>query len=58
MTQDPRGPIRTIAAVEKRPNVALVTLSCGHVGHFNPVYRYTINADARCMECLKKETVQ
>lgn len=59
MTPDPRGPIRTIMCVEKRKDEALVLLSCGHVGHFNPIFHYTVGHDARCMECLKKsETVQ
>lgn len=55
MTKDPRGPIRTITDVEKRTDVALVTLSCGHVGHFNQTFHYTVGNDARCIRCLKEE---
>ena len=53
MRPDPRGPIRTIIAVEKRTDVALVTLSCGHIAHFNQIFHYKVGSDARCRACLK-----
>ncbi len=51
---DPRGPIRTIIAVEKLTDAALVQLSCGHVRRFNPIFHYKVGSDARCLECLKE----
>lgn len=54
MRPDPRGPVRTIVAVEQRPDVTLILLSCGHTGHFNQIFHYEVGSDARCMQCLKE----
>lgn len=57
--QDPRGPIRRIVAVDsvntEHPDHTAVTLDCGHIRKFNPIYHYKVGSDARCLACLKRE---
>lgn len=48
---DPRGPLRTIVAVQRESYAALVTLSCGHVNELNQIYSYKIGEDVRCFTC-------
>ena len=49
---DPRGPERTIVAVDKSgTRVARVTLSCGHVREWNILYSYEIGERGRCLAC-------
>lgn len=48
---DPRGPLRTVLAVEERTDTTLVTLICGHVGHFNQTWRYRVGDEHRCFAC-------
>lgn len=51
--KDPRGPERTIVAVEYKSHAALVTLSCGHVREWNQIYSYRVGDRGRCFACRK-----
>lgn len=51
MKDDPRGPIRTILNVDKQPEAAYVTLSCGHTRPLNPIYNYLVGTSCHCFEC-------
>lgn len=48
---DPRGPIQKIVSVEKRPDAALVGLSCGHVARLNQIFSYRIGDYCHCFQC-------
>lgn len=48
---DPRGPVRTATHVEARTDIVLVTLTCGHVGHFVPHFTYRVGDTHRCFRC-------
>lgn len=48
---DPRGPVRTITAIEERTDATLLTLDCGHVGRFNQIFHYKLGNPVRCHEC-------
>lgn len=50
---DPRGPDRTIVAVEPTASETRVTLDCGHIGHANQIYSYRIGDTYRCFACRK-----
>ncbi len=50
---DPRGPIRTITAIEERSDATLLTLDCGHVATCNQIFHYKIGASERCTFCLE-----
>jgi hypothetical protein len=61
---DPRGPVRTIIAVEcpithhadgriSKDNT-LLTFSCGHVGTFANHFTYKVGSEARCFACREK----
>ena len=56
MRPDPRGPTRTIVAVERRPDRTDLLLSCGHTGRFNQTFHYKVGSDTRCFACREKET--
>lgn len=56
---DPRGPRRTITAVEygslpDRIGVGdawLLTLDCGHISYGAPHFSYTVGKPSHCLEC-------
>lgn len=51
MSQDPRGPLRNIIAIERWTGVTLLTLDCGHVGEFNQIFHYKLGHPIRCFFC-------
>ena len=55
MTKDPRGPVRTIVAVERYPDRTDLLLSCGHTGRFNQTFTYKVGREVRCFTCRKEE---
>ena len=56
--KDPRGPLRTIFAVEERSDAIVVTFTCGCVGRFVPHRRgaYRVgDDDVRAFNCQHKD---
>jgi hypothetical protein len=51
---DPRGPERTIVAVDKRSDGAYITLSCGHVRCWNQIFSYHVGEKGRCFTCKEE----
>lgn len=51
LTNDPRGPMRMITAVEPRIDCTRVTFDCGHTSSLNGTFHYKIGADCRCFHC-------
>lgn len=54
---DPRGPFRTVRAVERTPSANLTTFrECGHTANLNPTMNPAKPGDqVRCFECRKNE---
>jgi alpha-mannosidase len=52
--RDPRGPLRTAVEVSESVH-GQVTLSCGHVRHFNPIYAYRVGDEHRCFACREAD---
>jgi hypothetical protein len=52
---DPRGPMRTILAVDSQSSVALVKLDCGHIAECNPIFHYVVGESLHCFNCGKEE---
>jgi hypothetical protein len=48
---DPRGPLRKILAIDRRPDGTRVTLDCGHAAVWNQIYTYEVGATGRCFKC-------
>jgi len=48
---DPRGPLRTIKAVEETPSATLLTLDCGHVNAHAQHFSYRIGDSCHCFAC-------
>lgn len=48
---DPRGPSRTIQAIEERRDITLLTLDCGHVGRFAQHFTYKTGRTVHCFDC-------
>ena len=48
---DPRGPERTIAAVDWRTDGVRLKLSCGHVRVMNATFSYHVGERSRCLGC-------
>lgn len=51
---DPRGPVRTIEAVEATPSGTFLLLSCAHVVEHNQIYTYRVGDSSRCFTCRKE----
>ena len=52
---DPRGPERSLEAIEYTARCTLITLSCGHVSECNAIYAYKIGSTSRFMKCRRKD---
>jgi hypothetical protein len=52
---EPRGPLRTIEAIEERTAVTLLLLSCEHI-ETAPHHHYQVGDDSRCFQCGQQET--
>lgn len=48
---DPRGPIQKVVAVEVTAGPTWLTLDCGHISQWNPIYTYQVGEECRCFHC-------
>lgn len=56
---DPRGPLRTVDAVERTPAANLVTFAeCGHVGPKNATMMVRVGERVRCYDCSRTRQVE
>lgn len=56
-TTDPRGPLRTISAVEWTPTAYVVAFEeCGHTAHLNATMAVKVGERAHCLTCRDTDT--
>ncbi len=55
---DPRGIRRKILIIDQRFEAVKQYLECGHIAYGNPVFDYSQEIYAHCLECLKLEEKQ
>lgn len=52
---DPRGPHKRWVTIQDGTSETLVTFECGHVGRFNQIFDYSLDAEHRCFDCGRLE---
>jgi hypothetical protein len=47
--------VETAVDPDTNGQTSLVTLSCGHQRHLNPIYHYRVGEPCRCFGCAQEE---